>query len=1180
MGSGEKPPKTGAEGKGDKPPKKPKGEQKPSEPAKPPQEAPVTIPVLPAVSDSDSNQELINDICQSGNTTRGPPQSTSTHSPDRGDEWPMEDYGPYHGPGLEYRPVGYGYGMPGGMYTPYPPPPPPPEYFWPIEGAQHEGVGPDTCVPQESTPISRQATHQMSDDEEEGELTGLDHDDANLLAEYEARYSEDTGPPVDEAIAKVINAMWNKGRDTRVVKDLVQKYPRPENIKPQRVEINEEVIMGLPKFAKSRDFQLRAAQQSIARAVVPSVANVSTLMTSKPLDRQNLLNQSMDTLVILGHANAQLNQARRELLKASIQPRYQVLCKPRPEVDTSKFLFGDNLPDRIKNATQGGKISKRGGRGAYGNTVAGTRGRYQPYSAYGYSRGAYHAYNRGRARVAFLGKSNSTLASQNVYDYVWEKHETIVHETVCHDVLQQCAVSESPFVDCFRPEQRGGHQSQGLHASQQPEGQVNHEMDSHLEFGEVGEYQLPAIIERSKWPVFVGGRVSQCAVKWSQLTKDWAMLRQLRGLWLEFDQFPPQQTFIPRPLRFNDQETEFLRSEIASLLQKQVIIEVDHIEGEFISQVFLREKRTPGKYRMILNLKKLNLNMEKIHFKMDTLLSILALVEPGMKMLSVDFSDAYYSLAVAPHHRKYLRFEFEGKLYEFQVVPMGLTSAPRHFTKVLKIPLSHLREKGYTIAGYLDDQLILASNDQEAVEAGTYAAQLFEDLGFTINVEKSVTRPTCVIEHLGFIINSLDMTVTMTTDKVNKIMALIHDCLEQPKLTIRLVSKLLGKFNATRPANPWAGLYSKQLEIDKNLALAGNKYNFEAKMEISAKARADIHWWLEKLPSLSGPIRVPKPDLVIYTDASLEGWGGHNPQSGQSCGGRWDLDEQKHHINYLELKAVWLTLFSFCRNLTDWHIRVMSDNTTTVACINKQGSTQSFKCNSMARHIWDFAVDRNIWLSAAHCPGVLNTEADLASRVFKDETEWTLNQNDFLQICNWLGTPNIDLFASRLNCKVKPYCAWQPDPEAIFIDALMFDWTHYYFYAFPPFSVIHLVLQKIMQEETEGIVVVPWWSTKPWFTQFVNMICADPIVMHVTDQTLFLPFSLRTHPLSGKLRLIAATLSGNRSRPREYRERLSQLCSKGGENLHRNCINLTSNFGHSIVAGGVQIPLKQLSTRG
>ena len=48
-----------------------------------------------------------------------------------------------------------------------------------------------------------------------------------------------------------------------------------------------------------------------------------------------------------------------------------------------------------------------------------------------------------------------------------------------------------------------------------------------------------------------------------------------------------------------------------------------------------------------------------------------------------------------------------------------------------------------------------------------YATQLLDQLGFTINLAKSVLPPShsCIIEHLGFILNSTDMAVTLTDHK-------------------------------------------------------------------------------------------------------------------------------------------------------------------------------------------------------------------------------------------------------------------------------------------------------------------------------------------------------------------------------------------------------------------------------
>ena len=106
--------------------------------------------------------------------------------------------------------------------------------------------------------------------------------------------------------------------------------------------------------------------------------------------------------------------------------------------------------------------------------------------------------------------------------------------------------------------------------------------------------------------------------------------------------------------------------------------------------------------------------------------------------------------------------------------------------------------------------------------------------------------------------------------------------------------------------------------------------------------------------------------------------------------------------------------------------------------------------------------------------------------------------------------PIIDLFASRLNNKVPRYCAWEPDQGAVFTDSFMYDWSEENLeYASPPFSVIHMVVRKLIQDKAEAIVVVPFWPTQPWFTLLANTLCEEPIIIDVdTDELSFLSGSL------------------------------------------------------------------------
>ena len=93
----------------------------------------------------------------------------------------------------------------------------------------------------------------------------------------------------------------------------------------------------------------------------------------------------------------------------------------------------------------------------------------------------------------------------------------------------------------------------------------------------------------------------------------------------------------------------------------------------------------------------------------------------------------------------------------------------------------------------------------------------------------------------------------------------------------------------------------------------------------------------------------------------------------------------------------------------------MSDNNTAVSYINSMWSCRSLECNSIAKDTWDWAIDKDIWLSAAHIPGSSNIDADQLSRNLNLDLEWMLSAPIFQRIVALFVKPYIDLFVSRLN---------------------------------------------------------------------------------------------------------------------------------------------------------------------
>ena len=56
--------------------------------------------------------------------------------------------------------------------------------------------------------------------------------------------------------------------------------------------------------------------------------------------------------------------------------------------------------------------------------------------------------------------------------------------------------------------------------------------------------------------------------------------------------------------------------------------------------------------------------------------------------------------------RKYLRFAFENKVYQFRVLPFGLNTAPQVFTRLEHTVAAYLHRQGISVIPYLDDWLI------------------------------------------------------------------------------------------------------------------------------------------------------------------------------------------------------------------------------------------------------------------------------------------------------------------------------------------------------------------------------------------------------------------------------------------------------------------------------------------
>lgn len=526
-------------------------------------------------------------------------------------------------------------------------------------------------------------------------------------------------------------------------------------------------------------------------------------------------------------------------------------------------------------------------------------------------------------------------------------------------------------------------------------------------------------------------------------------------------------------------------------------------------------------------MKNLNKFIETEHFKLEDERIIKRLLTPNCYMASIDLQNAYYLIPIRKSDRKFLRFSFKGNLFEFTCLPFGLNTAPYTFTKIMKPVISQLRNRGYTSVIYLDDILLVESSETKCQESVQATIEVIKKLGFLINEQKSHKVPATRCKFLGNIYDSKEMVIELPVEKQKKVKSKIDTFSVMRQCKIRDFASFIGTLSACCLTLKYGRVYMRSFERERYLALDYNSNNFEAKMRLSPNLREDFDWWDKHITNVKNQIRNLDPSIEIFSDAFSSGWGAFCNKS--RVNSHWNADERNQHINYLELLAAWFGLKCFAKDLKDCDILLRIDNTTAIAYINKNGGVRFPKLAKIAKQIWQWCEARNLWIFASYIASKDNIEADFESRRLEPETEYALAYSAYDQIISEFGNPEIDLFANRTNTKCTKYFSWKKDPGSIGIDAFTFKWEKYYFYAFPPFSIILRALEKIRFEKARGILVVPLWPAQAWFPVYMSMLESLPIYFK-PNVGLLQSLDRKSHPLWSRITLVAGIISGRLSR--------------------------------------------------
>ena len=142
---------------------------------------------------------------------------------------------------------------------------------------------------------------------------------------------------------------------------LVQDTDPPENLEGlEPNKVNVEVWRTMTHKTKSHDVKLQAIQGLLHKTFSILSYSVSDLYTGRndkgnsPEIIKSTIKRIIDALLLMGKANSNILNLRRESITPELNPSYKQLSFSKE--DHPKLLFGDDLPKAIKEISETNKV--------------------------------------------------------------------------------------------------------------------------------------------------------------------------------------------------------------------------------------------------------------------------------------------------------------------------------------------------------------------------------------------------------------------------------------------------------------------------------------------------------------------------------------------------------------------------------------------------------------------------------------------------------------------------------------------------------------------------------------------------------------------------------------------------------------------------------------------------------
>lgn len=374
-------------------------------------------------------------------------------------------------------------------------------------------------------------------------------------------------------------------------------------------------------------------------------------------------------------------------------------------------------------------------------------------------------------------------------------------------------------------------------------------------------------------------------------------------------------------------------------------------------------------------------------FKYKTLQDAISMISPGDYLAKVDLQSAYRSVRVSQDERDRLgvSWTFEAALHPVFLLdcclPFGHARSCFIFHELSQAVVRIMNSFGFSdVMAYLDDFLVAARTFDECKEALDFLIFILRRLGFAIAYHK-VEGPVQTLVFLGFLLDTVEMTVAVTQKRVSELNELLLSTLNQAKLTKRKLQSIIGKLNYVTSV-----VYGGRFFLRRLCDVLAHLRQPWHRTRVTVEMRNDIRWWLSfGLVFCSKPLTMvsqrPCSAAAVSIDACGRAAGAFfMGDSAYTEFSSMNKDAPALCINHKEILALLPALQKWAPFLANKQVHVYSDNVCAVQSINKGSSRHPLVMESLRSVFW-LSIWYNFRIKCHYYPGQRNVLADAVSRL-------------------------------------------------------------------------------------------------------------------------------------------------------------------------------------------------------